>query len=681
MGFATPIYLLALAAIPVIVLYHVFRPKSTKIAVSSVVLWQKALTVAGRHSAWDRLIRNLLLIVQVLVVIVCTLVLSGFFVDKMILRPQRYLMIIDTSASMAATDVKPDRLAAAKAAAVSYLRALRDNSEVALFEMSSTTTRLLDYTGDLASVERTISELKVRNTSTDPESLVSLLTAVAQDRSQAVTVALFTDGNFRLDQRRVDFDALKSIPIDVFSVGGGGDNVAITSLEIRRPAYGEGPGEVFAVVENFGRERRVFETVMYHGARVIKSEYIDLAPQERRVITQALQSISTAPVRLDILLDDGLHLDNSAQTVARSSRNRSVLLVTKDNKNLYLALSAIPGLRVNARLPGDVQATAPFGYDLVVYDGVSPGSTLTADTVVINAPLGMRQVRVLDEYEYAKMVYIDESHPIMRFVDERALVAETGQILDPASDAAVIAYGTSGPLAVVGREGRYQYAYFGFPFTARVFVGSASFPILISNLVFHMIEGRDDVRQLSPGEPIVVPIESSSANPDAAVTVTVTLPSGDVRTFDVTGDHFLYPDTFDTGIYQVNVQSQQYGFAVNLFDRDELDIRMSEGADVLNARQVGQGLGQASGQGLGQASGQGLGQEPGQEQATRATSASPSSSSSTSTPAATSASYLASSFADELEVLQRVDYRPLLIALIVLLSVLEWALYHRRWHL
>jgi Ca-activated chloride channel family protein len=646
-------------------------------------------------------------------VIVCALVLSGFFVDKMVLRPQRYLMIIDTSASMAATDVKPDRLTAVKAAAVSYLRALRDNSEVALFDMNSTTTRLLDYTDDLASVERAISELNVRNTSTDPESLVSLLTAIAQDRSQAVTVALFTDGNFRLDEKRVDFDALRSLPIDVFSVGGGGDNVAITSLEIRRPAYGEGPGEVFAVVENFGRERRVFEIVMYHGVRVIRSEYIDLAPQERRVITQGLPSVTTTPVRLDILLDDDLHLDNSAQTVARTSRSRSVLLVTKDNKNLYLALSAVPGLRVIARLPGEVQATAPFGYDLVVYDGVSPGSTLTADTVVINAPLGMRQVRVLDEYEYAKMVFIDESHPVMRFVDERALVAETGQILDPAPDAAVIAYGTSGPLAVVGREGRYQYAYFGFPFTARVFVGSASFPILISNLVFHMIEGRDDVRQLSPGEPIVVPIESSSENPDEAVTVTVRLPSGDARTFEGTGDHFLYPDTFDTGIYQVNVPGREYGFAVNLFDRDELDIRMSEGADVLNARQIGQGLGQASGQGLGQASGQGLGQASGQglgqasgqglgqasgqglgqasgqgpeqtlsqEEAGLATSGSSSKSTAAQTSSSLQAPYSASSLAAELEVLQRVDYRPLLIALIVLLSGLEWALYHRRWHL
>lgn len=638
MGFAAPVYLLALALIPVLVLYHVFRPKSTKIEVSSVVLWQKALTVAGRHSAWDRLIRNLLLILQMLVVIICALVLSGFFINKMVLRPQRYLMIVDTSASMAATDVKPDRLTAAKTAAISYLRSLRENSEVALFELNSSMTGRLDYTGDPASVERAISELQVRNTSTDSESLVSLLTAIAQDRSHGVTVALFTDGNFRLDPRRADLEALKNMPIDVFTVGGDGDNVGITGLEIRRPAYGEGPGEVFVVVENFGRERKVFPAVLYQGDRVIKSEYVDLAPQERKAITQELQSMSSLPVRLEIFPDDDLHLDNSAQTLARSSGSRSVLLMTKDNKNLYLALSAVPGLRVSARLPGEIHAVAPYGYDLVVYDGVSPGSSLNVETVVINAPLGMSQVRVLDEYEYARMVYIDKSHPVMRYVDERALVAESGQILDPAPDAAVIAYGTSGPLAVIGREGRYQYAYFGFPFTARVFVGSASFPILISNLVFHMLEGKDDVRQLSPGEPVVVPIQSRPASQDSPVTVTVTLPTGDTREYEVTGDHFLYSDTYNTGIYRVKARDQQYGYAVNLFDRDELDIRMRDGAGFFSARHVGQTLGQDE-------------------------------------------STSASSIAAELEVLMRLDYRPVLILLIALLLALEWALYHRRWHL
>jgi hypothetical protein len=88
----------------------------------------------------------------------------------------------------------------------------------------------------------------------------------------------------------------------------------------------------------------------------------------------------------------------------------------------------------------------------------------------------------------------------------------------------------------------------------------------------------------------------------------------------------------------VKARDQQYGYAVNLFDRDELDIRMRDGAGFFSARHVGQTLGQDE-------------------------------------------STSASSIAAELEVLMRLDYRPVLILLIALLLALEWALYHRRWHL
>ena len=79
--------------------------------------------------------------------------------------------------------------------------------------------------------------------------------------------------------------------------------------------------------------------------------------------------------------------------------------MTKDNKNSTLLCQPCP---VCVSAPGcqaRIHAVAPYGYDLVVYDGVSPGSSLNAETVVINAPLGMSQSAGADEYEYARMVH------------------------------------------------------------------------------------------------------------------------------------------------------------------------------------------------------------------------------------------------------------------------------------
>lgn len=642
MGFLWPLYLLTLALIPIIIAYHIFRPKSTEIVVSSVVLWQRALTSAGRRSAWDRLVRNLLLLIQILLVVVCALLLSGFFLDRLILRPERYVMVIDTSASMAATDVEPDRLSVAKAAAVSYLRSLPENSQIALFEFSSTTVGRVDYTTDRRVVERAISELQVKNTASNADSLVSLMVALAQDQSQAESVALFTDGGFSLQDDWFDRSTLDSLSVDVITVGSEARNVAITGLEIRRPPHGEGPSEVLATIDNFSHVRSVFPVSLFYDNRLIESGFVELGPFERKIVSYRLQTASHVPVRLEIAPSDHLAVDNTAHTLARTYDSRRILLITHGNTSLYAALRSVPGLRVDARLPGQVYTALPYGYDVVFYDETPSGSALVTNTVVINSPFGLDNVPVLDEYEYATVVYADRSHPVMRYVDERAVIAESGQVLDPLPDAEVVAHGRFGPLIVTGTSGRHRYVYFGFPFTSKPFVSSPSFPILIYNLVSYMLENSDDVRQLSPGEPIYVPMGSqsdSSSVVGSRVLAQITRPAGDTHQVEISGDSLLYTDTHETGIYRVAVSDQEYAYAVNLLDREESDINYRDGVHAIDSRIVRQ------------------------------------SSSIDNMTASVSA------FAEELLVQQRAYFRTALMILALLLLVAEWSLYHRRWHL
>lgn len=642
MGFLWPLYLMSLALIPIIIAYHVFQPKSTEVIVSSVLLWQKALTSAGRRSVWDRLVRNLLLLIQILLVVVCAFLLSGFFINRFVLKPERYVMIIDTSASMAATDVDPDRLSVAKAAAVSYLRSLPVNSEIALFEFNSMTVSRLDYTTDRRSVEKAISELQVKNAASNSGSLVSLMAALAQDRSQAESVALFTDGNFSVQDDWLGLIDPGSLPVDIVTVGGEARNVAITALEIRRPPHGEGPSQVFAIIDNFSDERSVFPVSLFYGSQLVESRFIELEPHERKAVSYSLQVAPYAPVRLEIAPSDDLDLDNTAYTIAREHGSRNVLLITPGNINLYAALRSIPGLKVDARLPGQDHSAIHYGYDIVFYDETPFRSGLVTNTVVINAPHGIADVSVIGEYEYAEAIHVDKSHPLMRYVDERIIVAQTGQVLDPSPDAEVVAWGRYGPLVLAGTAYRNKYVYFGFPFTSRSFVGSPSFPILVYNLVSYMLGSSDDVRQLSPGDPIYVPLGSQSSESTAVAGRTVariTPPTGDTREVEVSGDFLLYADTYETGIYWVSVSGQEYTYAVNLFDSEESRINRRDGVDA-----IGSGIVRRSSR---------------VDDMTASVSA----------------------LAEELLVSQRVHFRAAFMILALLLLVVEWSLYHRRWHL
>ncbi|MGB4162849.1 MAG: hypothetical protein WBK72_00190, partial [Bacillota bacterium] len=160
--------------------------------------------------------------------------------------------------------------------------------------------------------------------------------------------------------------------------------------------------------------------------------------------------------------------------------------------------------------------------------------------------------------------------------------------------------------------------------------------------VSYMLGSSDDVRQLSPGDPIYVPLGSQSSESTAVAGRTVariTPPTGDTREVEVSGDFLLYADTYETGIYWVSVSGQEYTYAVNLFDSEESRINRRDGVDA-----IGSGIVRRSSR---------------VDDMTASVSA----------------------LAEELLVSQRVHFRAAFMILALLLLVVEWSLYHRRWHL
>src|SRR5438552_8789163 len=118
MTLGLPAALWLLAVLPVIVLLYMLRARRHDVPMSSVLLWQRARQDLLVHLPVRRLERSLLLVLQLLTAAVVVLALA---------RPQVVLpaagglatvLVMDTSASMQATDVAPSRFEAARAAAV-----------------------------------------------------------------------------------------------------------------------------------------------------------------------------------------------------------------------------------------------------------------------------------------------------------------------------------------------------------------------------------------------------------------------------------------------------------------------------------------------------------------------------------------------------------------------------------
>jgi hypothetical protein len=112
MGFFNLIGIWSAIIIPVIIIMYLLKRRRQDRPVSSILLWEQVLRDAAANVPWQRLRRNLLLLMQLLIAIALVIALMRPYVAGALTGGDVFL-IIDTSASMQATDVAPNRMAAA----------------------------------------------------------------------------------------------------------------------------------------------------------------------------------------------------------------------------------------------------------------------------------------------------------------------------------------------------------------------------------------------------------------------------------------------------------------------------------------------------------------------------------------------------------------------------------------
>src|SRR4051794_22720678 len=124
MPFATPLALLGLVFVPAVVAMYLLKLRRDEAIVPSTLLWNRLVADIEANAPWQRLRRSLLLLLQLLLVIALAILAARPFVERPAGLARDIVLVIDASASMGATDVVPNRLGAAKQAAIDALRDL-----------------------------------------------------------------------------------------------------------------------------------------------------------------------------------------------------------------------------------------------------------------------------------------------------------------------------------------------------------------------------------------------------------------------------------------------------------------------------------------------------------------------------------------------------------------------------
>ncbi|MCA9931885.1 MAG: VWA domain-containing protein, partial [Anaerolineales bacterium] len=242
MSFLTPLFLLlGLLAAPIILLY-MLRLRRREVLVSSTLLWQKLLRDREANAPWQKLRRNLLLILQLLILAMLVLALARPFIPVPSVVSGSVVVLLDGSASMLAVDVEPTRFAAAKEEVTRLIGDLGGNSQMTIIKVGTTPTVLAPPTNDRTVLRQALADVQPDPATADWQAAFALATGAAQGFRNA-RIVIISDGGLP--------DDLPPLPVEsiYLSVGESGENLAISALATRETEDGI---QLFASITNEG---------------------------------------------------------------------------------------------------------------------------------------------------------------------------------------------------------------------------------------------------------------------------------------------------------------------------------------------------------------------------------------------------------------------------------------------
>jgi hypothetical protein len=348
-NFLTPAAFALAALVPVVIAMYLLKLRRTEQVVSSIYLWRRMVRDLEANAPWQRLRRNLLLILQLLFLAFLILALARPFTWAQGASGQALILILDTSASMAATDVPPNRLEAAKAQALRLVDGQPDDARITLITAGDGAQVLVASSQDRRGIHRAIEGLEKASTGgSDLTAALELASAVAA-RQPETEIVVLSDGRATLPERPTLRGQVRYLP-----VGKSGDNQAISTLSLE-PGPGGGDLTAFAQVTNYGDDTAQRRLTLYADSQLVNVYDLEIAPGDQRaVVAHSLPQVTHI---LEAQLDgeDALPLDDRAWAVYRDAEPASVTLVTDGNLFLETGLALLPGLEVTTVRPEDYE--------------------------------------------------------------------------------------------------------------------------------------------------------------------------------------------------------------------------------------------------------------------------------------------------------------------------------------
>lgn len=549
-----------LILVPIIILMYLLKQKAVDTPFSSLFLWKEMYKNREADTPWEKLKKNLLMIIQIITVIVLIFALASPYISIGGKANGSVVIIIDNSGGMNTMfDNNRTRLEAAKDNAVEYVENLPANTGITIIASAREATLLVADTLDRSSAVRKIKDIEPLNYAGNAQPGINMAEAMAAQLVNLEMVA-FTDtpaafsleGGYIVDMRSEQENAA----VEYCSYGYNGDNLM-----------------VLAKIVNYGSEELISDINLYGDDKLLAVSNVTLGPGENTVVYFENVDFYGKVLCAELNRTDALMADNRGYNIMQDAKDRKVLLMTEQNLYLEKTITLMEGIELVKS--NDIEAFESFEkdkYDLYIFDGMLPEVLPKEGNMIIINCEAPELYTVAEKIENV-LVKTENTEVTKYLADYQFGVSSLNAMEYPLWAESFLSVGayTAG---FIGNYNAQMVCVIGFDFHHTELPLKMEFPLLM-----HGIMNKCVVTDII-SEKTIASGETIRINKTAEEEKTrLLLPSGKNEEYKL--NIFDYKATNELGVYVVDEgEEKETVFAVNFPEDESKDMVIGDGAEL-----------------------------------------------------------------------------------------------------
>ena len=612
-------------ALPLLLLLYFLKLRRQIRKVSSTLLWKRAVHDLQVNAPFQRLRKNLLLFLQLLILGAILFAIANPVANFMKNPGENLVLLVDRSGSMKTIEADGrTRLEHARQAAEDRVANLPDDARAMVISFADRSEVVCSFTSDRRRLQRAIEQIEPTDAPTKIGEALQLAVAYSTNLVDVpgtggpqmaiqgtADIELFSDGRIA-DAGQEYVTRGKLI---YHRVGAARKNVGITAFGARRDYDRPGMVSVFAQVQNFGPEPEKLDVSLHvngqrppgpgsiqeislgpgTGAATQPSDAprpgeVGRLPASQDVIFELLHE-QGGLVQVKLHHDDALAIDNSAVAPIEPPRQVRVLVVSDRDRVRTLLVRGLKAIGVTeiASLGGKEYETADdktllkegrSAFDLVLLDQHDTERLPPGNYIFFGGLPKLKDLKSGEDVTGQMLVLWQEAHPLIRWVPfSKVYVRKWSRLTLPANAVRLVEGEDSTVMAFITDPG-HRYVISAFELEESNFVLEPAFTIFLQNAVMFLASGGllDTERIVQPGATLSMPV------PRGAEELKIRRPDGNRDEVPVKDRTTVtYARTLEVGTYEAefdDVEKTKEVFAANLLDPIESCIAPVESITI-----------------------------------------------------------------------------------------------------